>query len=198
TQVLRLRFRTLVKAPIGIAHKIELFVAASSYVVGGLFVAAGILLGAEAFLRLPAPPSYVVPLALLAPLVVALAHGWTAYLAQRRTGGGDIGLILPYHIVSLAFTPVLFGSTLAALVSELPRFEGRVSKNEAEAARSGAGAFGAVAGLSAIFGVGLAFASAALYPVGGGAWAWALELACAFILPLLLWVRRPRLAGWAP
>ncbi|HVL48239.1 MAG TPA: glycosyltransferase [Candidatus Thermoplasmatota archaeon] len=187
TRVLRLRAGAILRSDLPAREKAELIAAAGAYVAGGLFVLAGLLLAAHAALGTATPAHAVVPLVMLAPASVLVAHVATARIALAREGRRDAALLLPYHFVSLAFTPILFASTLAALAGLGPRDAGRVGKAR-DGPRARQPAFLAVAAGAAAFGVALALLAFPLIPASRSAWPWALELAAAFLLPLGLWM----------
>lgn len=187
TRVLRLRTGHILRAPLPLRHRLELLAAASSYLTGGTFVLVGILLLAHLLVGGGTTTPLGVPLALLAPALVLVAHVGTAALAARRAGRRAGWLLLPYHIVTLAFTPILFASTLTALARHTASDAGRVTKDPDAARHRHARGFPAVAGITAIFGASLAAAGMLLLPQGGAAGIWAVELGIAFVLPAILW-----------
>ncbi len=187
TRVLRLRTGHILRAPIPLMHRLELVASASAYIAGGLFVLAGLLLAALAVMgKNIAPHAWGLPV--VAPLAIFGAHTVTAAIAARRAGVPGGWIVIPYHLVTLAFTPVLFASTLAALASPRVLSEGRVTKTTVTG-KTNAG-LPTMAGLTAILGVVLAITAAVLSTRGGYAWVWALELGLAFTLPVLLWSNR--------
>ncbi len=193
TRVLLLRAGTIVRAPIPWRQRAELLMGAASYLVGGLFVAVGALLAARAYGGMAAPMGVWVPLAILAPACILVSHVVTAAVAARRAAR-PVGLasLLGYHAVTLAYTPVLFFSTLFALVSGRVHDEGRVVKTTQTAGHRD----GILAGVSVVTGLlGALLVAVALVEAFTLLDVWIFELGLAFLLPALLWTnassRRP-------
>lgn len=129
TEAVRLRARSMLaseRAPL--LPRIELLADGSAYVGGGLIVAAALLLILAGVLGAP----IVRPLGgwalLLAPAAIAAAHVTSAAQALPRAGVRAHALLPLYHVVSLAFTPVLLVGSMLALIGLGQRAEGRVSK----------------------------------------------------------------------
>lgn len=154
TEAIRLRWRDMLRARgAPLWPRVELLLDGCAYLAGGAIVAAAILLVAAGAAGVP----IVRPLGgwslLLAPLAVALAHVGSAALALRASGERGFALLPLYHVVSLAFTPVLFASSLTALAGRGRGFEGRVTKAAGQPQRRGLRAAVAVATLLGVVGV---------------------------------------------
>lgn len=172
TDVVRRRAgETLRSRGASLPARLELLADGCAYLAGGLVVAAALLLAAMGFAGLPV----VRPLAgwaiLLAPLAVASAHVGSAWLALRQRGAArrETHLLPLYHVVSLAFTPVLLASSLAALFGLGRRWEGRVGKSPAHAPRA-RGVLPAIGGAVLLGGAALAAAWGGWLPVPAAGW----------------------------
>ena len=106
----------------------ELLLDGLAYAAGGAFVVAALLLVAAGLLRVPLPRPLLGWSLLLAPLAIAAAHLTGAWAALRVRGAGSRAILPLYHVVSLAFTPVLLASVVAAAFGRGRRLEGRVAK----------------------------------------------------------------------
>ncbi|MHB8585413.1 MAG: glycosyltransferase [Thermoplasmatota archaeon] len=186
TRVLALRIGEVTRSDSAPASaRMELLVDAGAYLAGGLVPFVGILLLSSAVLRIPilAP---VAALAVVVPLILLGAHATGAAVGLRRAGKKPtLGLVVGYHLVSLAFTPVLFLSSVWGLMGGVGT-HGRVAKVPTKI-RVGYGEFLAT-GVTGLFGVGLIAASVSLVSIGSSAALWAAELGVAFLLPLPLMV----------
>ncbi|HEX2022392.1 MAG TPA: glycosyltransferase family 2 protein, partial [Candidatus Thermoplasmatota archaeon] len=111
-----------------LAPRLELLADGCAYLAGGLLVAAAILLVAAGLADVPVARPLGGWSVLLAPGAVAVAHMASGWQALARSGRRGRRLLPLYHVVSLAFTPILFLSSLAALAPGRGRVEGRVAK----------------------------------------------------------------------
>ena len=148
--------------------RLELLVDGFAYLAGGTFVAATLLLVACALSGVHVARPLAGWSILLAPAVVASAHMAGAWAALRQRGRGDARLLVPYHVVSLAFTPVLLAGSLAACLRRGRGFEGRVSKAAARA--SGRGLVAATLLAAALGGVAVFTAGGGWLPVPAAGW----------------------------
>lgn len=172
TEVVRLRLgETLRSRRAPLAVRLELLADGCAYLAGGLVVAAALLLAIMGFAGLPVARPLAGWAILLAPVAVAAAHMASAWLALRLRGGprSDARLLPLYHAVSLAFTPVLLASSLAAASGLGRRFEGRVGKSRQGASRA-RGVVPAIAGAVLLGAAALAAAWGGWLPVPAAGW----------------------------
>lgn len=169
TEAVRLRARSVLRsreAPL--LPRVELLLDGCAYLAGGAIVAAAFVLIACGALGVPiVRPSGGWAL-LLAPLSIAFAHMVSAAQALWRSGARGFSLLPLYHVVSLAFTPVLLVSSIAALVGAGRGFEGRVSKSARSPRRAGLRV--AVAAAFALGVVALAAAVMGALPTPAAGW----------------------------
>lgn len=167
TEVVRKRLRpTLRSRRAPLAPRLELLADGCAYLAGGAIVAAATLLATMGFMGLPVARPLAGWSILLAPLVVAAAHLGSARVALLRRGGAGVGLLPVYHLVSLAFTPVLLVSSIGALLGVGRRFEGRVAKARRAAHGVGVG----IAGALLLGTVALAAAGGSPLPIPAAGW----------------------------
>lgn len=119
--------------------RMEMLLDGCAYAAGGAFVVAALLLVAAGLLDAPLPRPLFGWSLLLAPLAIAAAQLASAALALRVRGAGSPRLLPLYHVVSLAFTPVLLASVTAAALGRGRRLEGRVAKARPRASARGLG-----------------------------------------------------------
>lgn len=130
----RLRWRATLTSPQApLTARLELLADGLAYLASGAFVAALALLSTMALASL----EVVRPLGgwtlLLAPTLVAAVHTYSALDALRRRGTAAPSTLAFYHLVSLAFTPIVLAGALAGLLGVGSGFEGRVSKTDEDA-----------------------------------------------------------------
>lgn len=193
TRVLSLRLASFSRARRAPAQvRLELLLDSSAYLAAGLVPLAGAILLAGALLGAPVGPASAA-LTLLIPALLLAAHAGGAAVSLRRAGERVTARILSYHVVSLAFTPVLLASSVWGLVGGVGP-HGRVSKVAQGGRKAGRSAI-AVAGVTFALGCALLVASATFFADGRGAGVWAAELGIAFLLPLSFLMSGPPVAG---
>lgn len=174
----------ILRRPVPWRTKAECIGNGVAYTTGGLFVAAGLLLALAPALHVPLPRPGM-PWPLLAPLLFLAADAGTALVALARSGERWFALVAPYHLMSLAFTPVLFAAAIAAYCRVGQRIEGRVAKDSASNRRPTRG-LGVAAVLAGTLGVALCWAAWGLARGGWHTWIWAAEMGIAFVAPFVV------------
>ncbi len=187
TRVLIKQAPRLVRArKVPLRVRLECATDAAAYTLAGSFVFAFTLLALAASTGTPILRA-ASPLILLGPGLVLGAHVATAAVALHRSESRGYRWVLPYHLVSLAFTPVLFIATCAAYLGSGVRVEGRVEKDPSRAARPRAhvATAGVLTACTALT-LGLGASAYALATSGAHEAIWAGEFAIAFLIPVVL------------